>query len=232
LHSDRASAVPAAAQIAADAQRVFDVVREGGVALIHLDVAYAMVARTPEAVRRVYAAKGRNFAKPMGLVGGWPAHEALHRLDAAKRAMINAITVEYDWPLSVVAPYRADHPYLAGLDPFVLQQSTTAGTLNLLLNAGALRTCLAQLCWTQAVAMVGTSANRSLTGSRFSVSHLDASIVEACDLVINYGAARYENAEGRSSTIIDFGNMRLLRLGVCGDAILELLRAQFGVTLV
>ena len=216
-------------QIDKDAQRVFDVVRDGGVALIPLDVAYALVARTPEAVRRVYAAKGREFAKPMGLVGGLPAHEALQVLDAGKRAVVRAIAVDHDLPISVVAPYHEEQPYMAGLDPFVLARCTRAGTMNLLLNAGALRTRLAQLCWEQGVAMVGTSANVSLAGSRFRVEDVHDAILDICDLVVDYGASRYENREGLSSTIIDFGNMRLLRRGVCSDAILSLMQAQFGV---
>jgi len=226
------SGVPEAQRVQADAQRVFAVVRDGGVALIPLDVAYALVARTPQAVQRVYAAKGRDYAKPMGLVGGAAAHEALQRLDAERRAMVRAITLEHDWPLSVVAPYVADHPYLAALDPFVLRQSTNAGTLNLLLNAGALRTRLAHLCWEAGVAMVGTSANVSLAGAKFSVAEVEPEILRACDVVIDYGVSRYRNSDGRSSTIIDFGHLRLLRLGVCGEAILALLRSRFGVTIV
>jgi tRNA A37 threonylcarbamoyladenosine synthetase subunit TsaC/SUA5/YrdC len=222
--------VPDAAQIAADAQHVFAVVRDGGVALVHLDVAYALVARTAAAVRRVYAAKGREYGKPMGLVGGYAAHLALHELDDKRREMVRAIAVEHALPLSVVAPYRADHPYLAGLDPFVLQHCTHDGTQNLLLSAGDLRTALAQICWEQGVAMVGTSANLSLTGSRFCVNEIDPGIIAACDVVVDYGLSRYANAEGRSSTIIDFGRMRLLRLGVCGNAILAILRDRFGVT--
>ena len=214
-----------------DAQRVFEVVRDGGVALIPLDVAYALIASTPAAVRRVYEAKGRDYGKPMGLVGGQPAHEALHQLDDARRAMVRAITVEHDLPLSVVAPYRSGHAYLAGLDPFVLETSTRDGTLNLLLNAGVLRTQLASLCWAQGVAIVGTSANLSLSGSRYSVQTIDPAIVRACDVVIDCGVSRYVNTAGQSSTIIDFGTMRLLRQGVCGDAILSLLRSRFGVSL-
>ncbi len=224
-------AAPGAARIKADALRVFEVVRDGGVALIPLDVAYALVARTAQAVRRVYAVKGRELNKPMGLVGGWRAHQALHVLDTGKQAMVRAIVVEHDLPLSVVAPYREGHAYLSALDPFVLRQSTQAGTLNLLLNAGALRTRLARLCWEAGVAMVGTSANLSLTGSRFSVATVDAGVVAACDLVIDHGTSRYENRAGKSSTIIDFSNLRLLRHGVCGDAILQVLRSQFCVTL-
>jgi tRNA A37 threonylcarbamoyladenosine synthetase subunit TsaC/SUA5/YrdC len=231
LLSDGVTAVTNFEMVEADALRVFDVVRDGGVALIPLDVAYALVARTPEAVRRVYAAKGRELNKPMGLVGGLAAHNALHLLDASKRAMVRAIVAEHYLPLSVVAPFRQGHAYLTGLDPLVLAQSTHAGTLNLLLNAGALRTRLAQLCWAKGVAMVGTSANLSLSGSRFSVATVDAAILAACDLVIDQGTSRYENREGKSSTIIDFENLRLLRHGVCGEAILRVLRSQFGVTL-
>ena len=219
------------AAIDADALRVFEAVRDGGVALIPLDVAYALVARSADAVRRVYAVKGREFDKPMGLVGGLPAHQALHVLDAHKQAMVHAIVVEHNLPLSVVAPYREGHAYLAGLDAFVLAQSTHAGALNLLLNAGTLRTRLAQLCWDHGVAMVGTSANLSLSGSRFSVATVDTAIVAACDVVIDHGVSRYENRDGKSSTIIDFSNLRLLRHGVCGEAILHVLQSRFGVTL-
>ncbi len=223
--------MPDLATIEADALRIFNVVRDGGVALIPLDVAYALVARTADAVRRVYAAKGREFNKPMGLVGGQPAHQALHVLDAQRQAMVQAIVVAHDLPLSVVAPYREADAYLASLDPFVRGQSTHAGTLNLLLNAGALRTRLAQLCWADGMAMVGTSANLSLSGSRFSVATVDAAVIAACDLVVDHGTSRYANNEGRSSTIIDFANLRLLRRGVCGNAILQVLASQFGVRL-
>ena len=61
---------PDTAQVAADAGRVLDVVRGGGGALIYLDLGYALVAHTPLAVRHIYAAKGREFTKPMGLVVG------------------------------------------------------------------------------------------------------------------------------------------------------------------
>jgi len=221
------AAMPDAAQVERDAQRVFDVVRAGGVALIPLDVAYALVASTPAAVRRIYAAKGRDYCKPMGIVGGWAAHEALHVLDESSRAMVRAITVDHDLPMSVVAPYRADHAYLRKLDAFVLRQSTFEGTLNLLLNAGPLRTRLAALCWEQGEPMVGTSANVSMTGSCFSVRDINAGIKEICDLVVDYGESRYRNAARLSSTIIDFGARRVVRRGVCCERIRAILEREF-----
>lgn len=221
--------VPGAAQIERDARRVFDAARAGGVALIPLDVAYALVAATPEAVRRVYAAKGRDFNKPMGLVGGLAAHDALHELDDTARAMIRAVTVAHGLPLSVVAPYRANHAYLRRLDDFVLRQSTLDGTLNLLLNAGPLRSRLADLCWAHGTPMVGTSANVSLAGSCHAIEAIDQGILDICDVVIDYGAARYRNTTGLSSTIIDFGKLRVVRRGVCFEHIRNVLCEEFGV---
>jgi tRNA A37 threonylcarbamoyladenosine synthetase subunit TsaC/SUA5/YrdC len=217
------------AHIERDAQAVFDVVREGGIALIPLDVAYALVAATPEAVKRIYAAKGRDTSKPMGIVGGLPAHDALHELSDARRAMIRAVTVAHDLPLSVIAPYRPDHAYLRRLDADVLRQSTRDGTLNLLLNAGALRTGVAQLCWQHNAPMVGTSANVSMAGSCYTTTDMDRGILAVCDLVIDYGVSRYHNAAGLSSTIIDFGGMRVVRRGVCFERICAVLREEFNV---
>ena len=231
MHSETAvilpNGPPDAVQIQRDAQRVFDVVCNGGVALIPLDVAYALVAATPEAVRRIYAAKGRDFSKPMGLVGGLAAHEALHDLVDTRRAMVHAVTVRHNLPLSVVAPFRRDHAYLQRLDDFVQRQSTLDGTLNLLLNAGALRSELARLCWASRQPMVGTSANVSLKGSCYKIQGMDSGILAVCDEVVDYGESKYHNAAGLSSTIIDFGTMRVVRRGVCFERIRDVLHGEF-----
>ena len=54
--------------VKADAQRVFDVVKNGGIAIIPLTVSYAIFARTEAAVRRIYATKHRS-ADTKGLEG-------------------------------------------------------------------------------------------------------------------------------------------------------------------
>jgi len=219
------------ADIERDARRVFDCVAAGGVAIIHLDVAYAVLARTEAAVRRFYAAKGRSLSKPTGIVGSAQAQADLHVLGKRERAMVRAVTVEHDLPLAVIAPYRADHPFLRALDPFVLQHATRDSTLNILLNAGALRSAIADLSWREGVPMVGSSANVSLRGSRFRLEDVDAELRAIADVEIDYGPSCYANPHGRSSTMIDFRTMSLVREGVCCDAIRRVLRAGFGVEL-
>ena len=45
----------------ADAGRVFDCLQAGGIAIVHMDVAYAIMSGTEDALRRVYAAKCHNL---------------------------------------------------------------------------------------------------------------------------------------------------------------------------
>lgn len=75
--------------------------------------------------------------------------------------------------------------------------------------------------------MVGTSANVSMAGSRYAVRDVDRGILEICDLVVDYGVSKYHNMTGLSSTIVDFGSMRVVRRGVCFERIRAVLHEEF-----
>ena len=217
--------------IATDAQRVYACVRDGGVAIIHLDIAYAILARSAEAVRRIYAAKRRSSDKPTGFLGNHALHEALHILDDRAREMVRRITRDHDLPLAVIAPYRKDHPLLAGLDPFVHQHAVKGDTLNILLNAGELRNALANIAVANGVICVGSSANVSLTGTKFRLEDVEPELRAIADVEIDYGLCAYHNPQGLSSTMIDFSTMRVQRAGVCYERIAAILKDEFGVVL-
>lgn len=217
--------------VAADARRVFECVRGGGTAIIHLDVAYAVIGYTAEAVRRFYAAKNRSFGKPTGIVGNRQAHEELHVLNELQRKMIRSITRDHDLPLAVIAPFRRNHPLLARMDPFVFSQAVKGDTLNILLNAGTLRTHVADLAIAEGLVFAGTSANTSLAGSRYRVEDIEDEVLRVADIVIDYGPSKYANAEGLSSTMIDFSTYRVQRAGVCFDKIAAVMKNQFNITL-
>jgi len=217
--------------VAGDARRVFDCVREGGIAIIHLDVAYAVLAHTPGAVRKFYAAKNRSYSKPTGIVGNHALHEEVHILGELQRRMVRAITVEHDLPLAVIAPFRSDHPLLRRMDSFVFGQAVKGATLNILLNAGALRAAIADLSIAHGLLFVGTSANTSLAGSRYRLEDIESDVRAIADIEIDYGLSSYANAEGLSSTMIDFSTYRVQRAGVCFAQIAAVMQNEFGVTL-
>lgn len=219
------------ATIERDAQRVFDVLLGGGTAIIYLDVAYAILGRSEQSVRRIYAAKGRSFTRPTGIVGGLELHDELHVMNERGRAIVRAITVEHDLPLSVIAPFRADHPFLRNLDPFVLGNAMKDGTINLLLNAGLLRTRISRLSFDAMMPFVGSSANLSLTGSKYRVEDIEPAMLAAADIVIDYGQSLYHNPFGRSSTIVDLRDLSVVREGVCCEEIRAVVRNGFGIEL-
>ncbi|HEX2826243.1 MAG TPA: Sua5/YciO/YrdC/YwlC family protein [Burkholderiales bacterium] len=217
--------------VEADARRVYDCVVDGGIAIIHLDVAYAVLAHTADAVRRFYEAKRRSYNKPTGILGNHRLHEELHLLSDQQREMVRTITRDYDLPLAVIAPFRKNHPLIARMDPFVATQAVKGDTLNILLNAGTLRTAIADLAIGNGKLFVGTSANTSLAGSRYRLDDIEPDVRSIADLEIDYGPSKYANPLGLSSTMIDFSTYRVQRAGVCFEEISNVMERRFGITL-
>ena len=121
---------------AADALRAFQAMRQGGVAIVPNDVGYAAMGHRYEALKRIFDTKGRAPSKLNAMVGHERLHQRLHRCGTRGREIVAAITRDYDLPLGVIAPADFSDPFLAGLDPRVVEASTREGTLLMLMNAG------------------------------------------------------------------------------------------------
>lgn len=214
-----------------DARRTFDVVSGGGIAIIPLDVAYAILGRTEAAVKRIFEVKQRSYEKPSGLFACLEHSLDLHLLGEREREIQRTLIDEYDLPFSTVAPFRHDHPMLAGVDPFVLESSTKAGTMDMLLNAGPLHTALAKLSHAEATPLFGSSANLSLTGSKFALADIEPEIRAIADIEIDHGRCKYANEEGVSSTIVDFRDFSVVRRGCCFEALSGVFRDRFDIEL-
>ncbi len=216
---------------AAGADAVLDAMQAGGVAILPLDVAYAVIGTTAQAIRTIFAAKGRSYEKPSGMFATWQMSHEIHRMDADRHAIAQVIVEEYDLPFSIVAPFRLDHPLLRAVDPFVLEHSSKAGTLDMLINAGDWHDVVARRAMARGMAVFGSSANRSLTGSKYRLADIDPQVRAAAAIAIDGGTSRYANDEGKSSTIVDFRSFRLIRRGVCCDRLVAIFADRFGITL-
>ena len=222
----------APALLAAEVARLFATLAAGGVGIVPLDVAYAIVAAREGGIRRIFAAKQRSYDKPSGLFGNWRMSEALHMMPPERHAMVRTLIEEERLPFSVVAPFRADHELLSGVDPFVLRNSSKAGTLDMLLNAGQFHDAIAAESLAQGMPVFGSSANQSLNGSKYRYADIEPAVRAAADVHFDHGVSRFANQDGRSSTIIDFRDFRVVRVGVCFDRLRDAFAARFGVTLV
>ncbi len=214
-----------------DARAAFRTMRTGGVAVLPLSVSYAIFAATALAVERIYALKNRPASKPNGVIGNLDIFEALMIVEPRDRALVECITVEHDLPLSVVAPFRADHPWLQSAEWGALRRSSKNGTMDLLINAGPLHNALARLSWEAGVPLFGSSANKSLAGSKFELDEVEAELKAGCDLVLGYGRSTYANRWAVGSTIIELPGWRVLRFGGCYEQQAAAVRERFGVEL-
>ena len=218
-------------QLLTDVARLFEALAAGGVGIVPLDVAYAVVATTPAGIRRIFEAKQRSYEKPSGMFGNWRLSQAIHRMDDRKHEMVRELVEQEKIPFSVVAPFRADHPLLAGVDPFVMKNSSKGGTLDMLLNAGQFHDAIADAAVERGAAVFGSSANLSLTGSKYRYEDIQPAIREAATVHFDYGQSKYAHKDGLASTIVDFADFSVVRVGHCFELLTRAFATRFGVTL-
>lgn len=215
---------------ARDAAWAFDVMRGGGIAIVPNDVGYAAMATKYEPLRRIFDAKGRAPTKLNAMVGDRHLHRRLHRCSARGREVVAAITEDYDLPLGAIAPADFSDPFLAHLDPRIVESSTRAGTLLMLMNAGKFHQELCKLSDAHDVAIFGSSANLTLRGTHFAVDEIEPQIRAIADVTIDYGVLKYK-PYGCSSTLLDVEEMKIYRRGIAYEAIKLILRRHFNVSI-
>ncbi len=213
-----------------DAKRVYEVLDNGGISVIPSHVGYVIVACDPEAIWRIFKAKNRKPQKLNAVCGCKEMHLAMHDLPTDRRAIVSAITEEWDLPMGTAAKVHMDHPAIANLPEDTLKQTTHDGTLAMLLNAGPLMDNIARLAFADNRMAIGSSANVSLQGVKFRATEIEQQITDAANIIIDYGLMRW-NQYNHSSTMINMSDMEVIRYGSCFDLIDNILRTHFDIIL-
>jgi tRNA A37 threonylcarbamoyladenosine synthetase subunit TsaC/SUA5/YrdC len=215
---------------ASDAQRAFEVMRDGGVAILPNDVGYSLIAARAPALRRIFDTKRRAPSKLNAMLGNADLHRELHQVSERGRAIVEAITVDYDLPLGLIAPCRPDHLLLKMLDPDTYERSTRDNTLLMLLNAGPFHAAITALSLKEQTLLFGSSANLSLHGTKFKVEDIEPEIKAIADVVIDYGLMKYHPWQA-SSTLINCETCEVIRFGSCYENIRDIMKRHFRVEL-
>jgi tRNA A37 threonylcarbamoyladenosine synthetase subunit TsaC/SUA5/YrdC len=214
----------------ADAQRAMDAMEKGGIAILPNDVGYSLIATHAGALRRIFDTKRRAPQKLNAMLGNDELHRELHRVSPRGRSIVEAITLDYDLPLGLIAPCRADHPLLTRLDPDTYQRSTKGGTLLMLLNAGPFHREITRLSQQRQTLLFGSSANLSTKGTKFRVEDMEPEITALADVIIDYGLMKYHLWQA-SSTLLNCETLEVARFGSCYENIADILRRHFHVDL-
>ncbi len=208
--------------VVAQSRELLDVIASGGVAILPLDVAYAIVGNSEDSIRRIFTAKNRSYEKPSGMFSNFDLLEEIQIMEEWKKDIVRAVIFDNDLPMSTVAPFRADHPMFKKVAPFVLQNTSKAGTLDMLLNAGVFHNEMTKQSFERGMPVVGSSANTSLQGSKYRLEDIEEPVRAAGDMLVDGGLSKYHNADGFSSSIIDFTTFKTVRIGVCYDKLCEI----------
>jgi len=216
--------------IQGDAKRAMDVILNGGIAIIPSYVGYVILGATTEAINKTIEVKERGPSKLNAVIGCASMHAALHVLEGRNREIVRTITQGYDLPMGTVAPADLNHPMMKNLDTEVFERTTLGGTIAMLLNAGPLMDAMADLSFEAGQLVVGSSANLSLHGTKFRAQDIEPQVLNAADIVIDYGLMRWANY-GRSSTMVNVHDFSVVRYGSCLDLINDVLQRHYDFTL-
>jgi tRNA A37 threonylcarbamoyladenosine synthetase subunit TsaC/SUA5/YrdC len=213
-----------------DAQEVFAVLKSGGVVILPTDVGYGIMSSSAEGIERAFAAKRRAPGHTLGIIGTYQQHRELHVLPEEKFEITRVIMEEHGQVIAVVAPYNHGHPRLKRLSPQTMERITRNNTIGIALSVSQLLRELGRLNDEDGQLMVGSSANISGQGQKYRVEDIEPEVLEAADLIVDYGLQHY-HIYGRASINIDMVNMKVLRIGAGYEVFRHRMKKWFDVDL-
>jgi len=212
------------------ARNAFDVLKAGGIAIIPMDVGYTCAGGSGAALQRIFDTKQRASSKRNAMVGDHAIAREIYKLSPRGWKVVDAITGDYGLPLGAVGPCRIDHPLLRVLDDAAIDASTKDGTLVMLMNAGPFHGEICRLSLEEMHPIFGSSANLSLTGTKFRVEDIEPEILDIADVVIDHGLRKYHYYQ-QSSTLLNVETFEVVRHGSNFEIIADICQRRFGVTL-
>ena len=212
--------------IEADARRAFSSMEAGGIAMLPQSVGYSLIAAHPAPLRRIFDTKRRTPSKLNAMLGNDAMAQELYVLTNRGRDVLEAITVLYDLPLGAIAPFRREHSIFRLLDDDMMARSTRDGTLLMLINAGPFHAAITRLSHAAKVALFGSSANISMSGTKFSSDDIEPEIRAIADVTIDYGLMKYHPYRA-SSTLLNLETLEVVRYGSCYEDIRDIVRRYF-----
>ena len=213
-----------------DALRVFETLKEGGIAICPTEVGYGLLASSSDAIAKAFSAKKRHPGHTQGVIGCYDLHRDLHILPEERFEMTRVLTNDLDMSIGIVAPYRADHPIWDQVTGDTQTNVTKAGRLAMHVGGGSFLKELTRLSYESGRLMVGSSANLTGSGQKFRVEDIEDEIKDVASIIVDYGLQRY-HIYGRPSINMDFENMQILRMGSCYELFRERIKRFWGIAL-
>src|SRR5262249_56126481 len=105
-----------------------------------------------------------------------------------------------------------DDPLVQELTGEGVADSTRDDTLVILMNAGKFHPAITRLSFAENYPLIGSSANRSLSGTKLTVETIEPEIKAIADVVIDHGLQKYHTYTA-SSTLLNVETLEVVRVG-------------------
>lgn len=185
-----------------EAHQLYTLLADGGLALTRTSTGYGLVAMRSEAVRRIYALKGRAAVKPCVTVATMTILDDIAK-PLAPDTRDWLIGAARRWPLALINELNPDSKLLASWEPFVRGQCTKVDTVASFFGVGELVSRAADIAFQHGELLVGSSANRSGTGNNYTIDDVPEEMRTSVDGVFDFGAT-HVSADGKlASSILD-----------------------------
>lgn len=196
-----------------EVERAYQVVRDGGLALIKADIGYGLVGHSEESIRKMYEIKGRPATNPAITIG---SPEALEDMVILKdpRLMDWIKDISQHTTLAIINEINPQSKLIASLPQYVHDQATKDGTVATFLNTGEFIEEMVKMGIRDDFLLVGTSGNVSSKGNNYNLADVQDQILSGVDYYHDLGTSKYQNDQKLATTIVNLTNFTFKRHGV------------------
>lgn len=204
------------------ARAVVDILQNGGLAVVPLDVSYAFLAGEARALDRIYRLKLRPPDKRCSLLATWSHYVDIARESEPDVARVQRV-VEAGHPIGVLTTPRWESATARAIPQECIQHLLKDDKLAVFMNMGGMSEALIAAADAAGMRLFGSSANISGSGNSFSIEEVPDPLLDAVDIVCEAGPCKYANPERLASSIVDTRTGKLTRRGILHGEIEALL---------
>ncbi|WP_259782108.1 Sua5/YciO/YrdC/YwlC family protein [Aestuariispira ectoiniformans] len=202
---------------ASELEQAYQVIENGGLTLVKLDIGYGFVGHSEESIKRMYTLKGRSWQNPCVVPGDLTILQELSG-GSIDPVILDWLAEQMTWTtISVIADLDETSPLWLSLPEFVRKQSSFEQSVAVFLKAGAFLEALVERAYRDGKLLAGSSGNVSGKGNSYRPDELPDDLTKGVDLFIDHGVARYENEQRMATTMIDLRTLEVARRGVNFD---------------
>ena len=192
-------------------EKIFSVLERGGIALIRLDVAYALICMDQKAVQKIQRMKQRSSDKQCVVLGTPKIFEEI-----TGKKIQSTISL----PVGLVAKINEKSKYIRQIP----KEMIVDGKIAVFINMGALGDAIADRAFKHRKLVFGSSANITKAGNHYQLQDVENEIREQVDIEIDEGKTKYQefaNEKGLGAVILDIESGKVLRKGLLFDKVIE-----------